>query len=111
MKHPETARRIQYAMDLNGLKAAELAKSSGVDKASISQYVNGTHAPKNHNAGRIAKVLGVDPVWLMGFDVPMFDFKKDKEIMNFVEIVKALDSDRKARLLSYAKFLSEKEGG
>ncbi|MFR6462050.1 MAG: helix-turn-helix domain-containing protein [Anaerostipes hadrus] len=42
-----------------------------VSKASISQYLNGSHAPSNISSGKMAKILNVNPVWLMGFDVPM----------------------------------------
>lgn len=71
MKNEITAKRLQIALSDNNMKAQELANKSGVGKASISQYVNGSHAPSNINAGKMAKVLGVNPVWLMGYDVPM----------------------------------------
>ena len=44
---------------------------TGLNKASISQYVNGKNTPSNITAGKIAEVFNVDPAWLMGFDVPM----------------------------------------
>lgn len=71
MKHELTAKRLKQAMALANMKAQELADRSGVSKVSISQYVNGTHAPSNISAGKMAAVLDVDPVWLIGFDVPM----------------------------------------
>ncbi|MFR2169682.1 MAG: hypothetical protein ACLS54_03025 [Anaerostipes hadrus] len=37
----------------------------------MSQYLNGSHAPSNISSGKMAKILNVNPVWLMGFDVPM----------------------------------------
>ena len=73
MKNKTTSDRLILALDRLNMKAQELADRSGVNKASISQYVNGTHAPSNISAGKMAEVLGVSPVWLMGFDVPMFD--------------------------------------
>lgn len=73
MKNAETAKRLQRAMTLSGLSQQELSDRTGVSKASISQYVNGAHVPSNISAGKMAKVLHVSPVWLMGFDVPMID--------------------------------------
>lgn len=73
MKNEITAKRIALALEANNMKAQELADRSGVSKVSISQYINGTHAPSNVSAGKMASVLGVSPVWLMGFDVPMLD--------------------------------------
>lgn len=73
MKNQITAKRLSDALNRKNMKAQELADASGVNKASISQYINGTHAPSNISAGKMAEVLEVSPVWLMGFDVPMTD--------------------------------------
>lgn len=70
MKHELTARRLNEALQNTGITAQELSRQSGVNKASISQYRNGTHAPSNISAGKMAKVLDVSPLWLMGFDAP-----------------------------------------
>ena len=71
MKHKLTAKRIQLALSNANMKPQELANLSGVKKASISQYVNGSHVPGNINAGKMGAVLNVNPLWLMGFDAPM----------------------------------------
>ena len=69
MKYPETAKRLRDAMSEKGIIAQELADRSGVKKASISQYINGSHKPSNQSSGAMASVLNVNPLWLMGFDV------------------------------------------
>ena len=66
MKYPETARRLREAISDANMIPQELADRSGVSKSSISQYLNGSHKPSNLSSGRMANVLGVDPVWLMG---------------------------------------------
>lgn len=71
MKHELTAKRLQLAINNANMSAQELANRSGVAKASISQYVNGSHKPSNISSGKIAPILDVNPLWLMGFDVPM----------------------------------------
>lgn len=70
MKFEETARRLRKAMHDNNMKAVDLCNRTGISKASISQYYNGIHQPTNISAGKMALVLGVNPMWLMGFDVP-----------------------------------------
>ena len=70
MKFLETARRLKTALDSKNMKPQELADLSGVSKSSISQYVNGSHKPSNMSAGKMAEILGVDPLWLMGFNCP-----------------------------------------
>lgn len=71
VKHEVTAQRLRMALYAKGIKAQELADGTGLGKSSISQYVNGTHSPSNLSAGRMAEVLDVNPLWLMGYDVPM----------------------------------------
>lgn len=71
MKHELTSQRIRKALSDNNMKAQELSDRSGVGKASISQYVNGSHQPSNIAASKIGKVLNVNPLWLMGLDDDM----------------------------------------
>lgn len=62
-----SSQRLRDAMYEARITSAELAARSGVSKASISQYRNGTYVPSNSSAEKIANVLGVSPLWLMGF--------------------------------------------
>lgn len=78
MKNKITAKRLTLALSNANMKPQELADKSGVSKASISQYVNGAHAPSNLSSGKMASVLNVNPLWLMGFDVPMTEEKSEK---------------------------------
>lgn len=73
MKHALTAKRLSIALSNANMKPQELANRSEVNKASISQYINGSHKPSNISAGKMASVLQVNPLWLMGFDVPMVE--------------------------------------
>lgn len=75
MKNELTAKRLQAALADANISQQELAEKSGVSKASISQYMNGSHAPGNISAKKIGKILDVESMWLMGFDV-----EKKKEI-------------------------------
>lgn len=87
MKYDVTANRLKEAITRANILPVELSEKSGVSQASISQYMNGSHRPSNISSGKMARVLGCDPVWLMGFDVPR-DYKprqeplpKDKQLM------------------------------
>jgi len=70
MKHKITAQRLREAMEDKKISAQELSNITGIGKSSISQYVNGSHTIGNIKAYQIAKVLDVNPMWLMEFDVP-----------------------------------------
>lgn len=92
MKYEITAKRIQQALSNMNMKPQELADKSGVSKSSISQYINGSHSPSNISSGKMATILNVDPLWLMGFDVPMeqsIDYLYSDENSNFlIEVTK-----------------------
>lgn len=71
MRYNETARRILYAMASAKITQQELSDRSHVGKSSISHYVNGSNEPGHKAAYALAQVLNVNPLWLMGLDVPM----------------------------------------
>lgn len=65
--------RLKSAMQESGItSASELVEKSGVNKGSVSQYINGLHVPSSNNAKKLSNVLGVNPLWLMAFDAPRF---------------------------------------
>lgn len=66
-----SSRRLGSLLSELGISQQELADKSGVLKSSISQYLTERATPSNINAGKMAKVLSVDPLWLLGYDVPM----------------------------------------
>ncbi len=113
MKNEITAKRLRLALDNAGMKSKELAEKSQVSKSSISQYINGSHAPSNISAGKIGKVLGVNPLWLMGFDTPML--KEDSSAETASDLLLSLyDSDlikdgQFKRLLAYYKDMRQSD--
>ena len=70
--------RIAKALDIRNMKQAELCEKTKIPKSAISQYVSGAFEPKQDRLLLIAQALDVDPVWLMGFDVPME--REDKKV-------------------------------
>ena len=71
MKYPEIANRFRTLLAVKGIKQQDLSDKTGIGKASISQYVNGSHCPSNEKAVLIGDAYNVNYLWLMGFDVPM----------------------------------------
>lgn len=63
--------RIAKALDINGMKQAELCKLAKVPKSSLSLYLSGAYEPKQNRIYDMARVLNVSEAWLMGYDVPM----------------------------------------
>ncbi len=115
MKYELTAKRLQMALDNAGISQQELSEKSGVSKSSISQYINGTHAPSNISSGKMGKVLNVNPVWLVGFDVEMRkeqsseSAKKDIAYLEKFSLLK--ERDKKIVMSLIDTMLSIKESG
>lgn len=64
-----TAERIKEGLALRNMKQSELVEKTGISKSSISTYIKGSYEPKQRNVYKIAKALGVNEAWLMGYDV------------------------------------------
>lgn len=115
MKNELTAKRLQLALSNANMKPQELADKSGVSKSSISQYVNGSHTPSNISSGKMGKVLNVEPMWLMGFDVEMRKDISSKAAEEDIELLKKfslLNSRDKTIVLNMIdSMLSSKENG
>ena len=63
--------RLDKALSLRDMKPVELSKKTGISESTISQYRSGYAKPKENKLTIIADALNVNPVWLMGLDVPM----------------------------------------
>lgn len=90
MKYLVTSSRLREALEESHMTQQQLADKSKVAKASISHYVNGLNEPGNKSAYMMAKVLGVSPAWLMGFDVPKIPQTDPETEMNDIEKAKEL---------------------
>lgn len=62
------ANRLKKALNMRKMKPAELAEKTKIDKSLISNYLSGNYKAKQDKLTTIAKVLDVNPVWLMGYD-------------------------------------------
>lgn len=70
--------RIKKALSIRGMKQSELCEKTKIPKSALSEYISGAYEPRQDRLFLIAQVLDVDPVWLMGFDVPMEKAKEKK---------------------------------
>ena len=92
--------RLQQALIMRDMTAAELARRSGVDKGSISNYLKDKFMPKQSAIGAMARALSVSPSWLMGYDVP-----ETKKAEAPVIDLNQLNENNKARLIAYYQAL------
>ena len=114
------ANRIRKALSIRGMRQYELCEKTKIPKSAMSQYVNGSFEPKQDRVFLIARALNVDPVWLMGYDVPM-EVKEeptmkvdspsepqltgvDKELF---ELLKRIPEDKKRMFLQLGRVFEE----
>ena len=64
------AQRLNEALRLRGMTAAELSRKLGINEGTVSQYKKGLYEPKQKRTEAIAEALGVSVRWLLGADVP-----------------------------------------
>lgn len=108
MKNEITASRLKTALSDKNMSQQELSDKTGIGKASISQYVNGSHKPSNISAAKMAKILNVNPLWLMGFTVESETDSKAENVNNeLLEIYGKLNDKGKERLIEYAAELAK----
>lgn len=55
------------------MTATQLADTIGMSKQTISAYTTGVRSPKRPAINAMADALGVNPLWLMGYDVPKYE--------------------------------------
>lgn len=71
MKSSSFANRLDEILKIRGIRAAHLSVLCGINKSTISQYLSGRYEAKYDRMVELANVLGCDPRWLAGEDVPM----------------------------------------
>ena len=70
---PEFKERLDEAMRIRDISAAELSRISKVTEGAISQYRAGKYKASQRSLDKLARALNVSIPWLMGADVPMTD--------------------------------------
>lgn len=59
--------RMEQVMKDKRISLSRLEVMTGINKGTLSKYIQGTSEPRATNIHLIAKALGVDETWLMGF--------------------------------------------
>lgn len=65
------ATRIRKALSIRNMTQSELCRKTKIATSAMSEYIKGLYEPKQDKVYIMSQALNVDPVWLMGFDVPM----------------------------------------
>ncbi len=60
--------RLKKILDDRNLRATDLSRLTGIQKSSISDWLNGKYEAKLDKIERIAKALSVSPSYLAGWE-------------------------------------------
>lgn len=108
----ELKSRLKTSMSLRNMKAIDLSLKTNIPKSAISQYLSGYAKPKQDRIYLLSKALNVNPVWLMGYNVPMENNEDNGNVLNTLELAEIVnkirtDSDIQCLLNIYYNELSE----
>lgn len=99
------ATRLQEALDMNHMTAAELSRRTGISRGSISQYLKGQIYAKQDKVYAISQVLNVSPGWLMAFDDP-----DPRLLAEEVRVIfNSLSTEKQNQALAYLHFLAQQD--
>lgn len=89
------ASRLKQALEDSCMKAADLCRSCGISRSTMSQYLSGKYSAKYDRVQQFSRVLGCSADWLAGEDVPMTQPVSDSGIMGSVPVLdmRALDRE------------------
>lgn len=62
--------RLKEALKVNNMTQSKLSEISGINTSTISEYIKGKYDPSRSRIFEFSEILKVNPVWLMGFDIP-----------------------------------------
>lgn len=92
--------RVNDELTIQKMSRYRLSKNSGIPQTTLADYCTGKYPPSPDNLNKIANALGVNPLWLLGYDCSrgaIIDIKS--------EIIDLLDKMNKQQLQKLKKFL------
>jgi SOS-response transcriptional repressors (RecA-mediated autopeptidases) len=105
--------RLNQALSMRKISAAELARVSGVNEGAISQYRKGGYKANQYNLEKMAKALNVSIPWLMGANVdePLLvdkiNFQKGIKIPVLGRVVAGVPIEAVTDILDYEEITPE----
>lgn len=91
----EFKNRLREALNIRGMKAAELSRRAKVPEGAISYYLAGKSQPKGDRLHQLSVELGVSEAWLLGYDIPMDRTPEQKKNDDLVKIIAQIRKDPK----------------
>ena len=121
-----TQERLNEMMTAFDIRPADIVRRTGINKSTLSNYINGKREARQDQLSLIADSYGVNPAWLLGYDVKMMsevdfvshtpgtEYVIDPAIIDralqYYQVIENLPPEKRASFENYLKFLqSESE--
>lgn len=93
MEKRELKDRLAEGLELRGMRATDLAEKTGINKTTISYYINGKTVPRSSKLYLIAQALNVSEAWLLGYDVPINRSDAQKKNDQLTQLIVRMRTD------------------
>lgn len=93
MEKKELKDRLAEGLSLRGMRATDLAEKTGINKTTISYYMNGKTVPRSSKLYLIARALNVSEAWLLGYDVAIDRPERQKKNDQLTKLIGRMRTD------------------
>ena len=100
--------KLQLALNKVGMTQTELAKRIGVERATVSNWINGNRTPTLGHLRKAAEVLGMTVTEILGDEVLYAETKTERDIIEQLREMSEEDREAIARMVAALTRDSEK---
>ena len=93
--------RLIKLIQISGLNQIEFSKKVDLSRSLINRYIHRGDNPKGDRIVQIANAFSVNPLWLMGIDVPIQSIVTSKNIIYDIPILKDLSAENLFSIKNY----------
>ena len=94
-------KRLVELIKFSGLSQIEFSKKVELSRSLINRYVHRGDHPKGERIVQIANCFQINPLWLMGVDVPMNSIVTPKDIVYDIPVIKDITEQNLFSIKNY----------
>lgn len=116
MTKKTSSERIREILSYYEISQSEFCRRTGLDKSTVSLYINGKREPMQDKIDLIARSFNLDPAWVMGYDVGMIREQgedqtemvaKNQDEAYMLCTMREMNAKQIETLINYAEFIAQ----